>query len=188
MLAQSLHRFTVAEYYRMAETGLLRPDARVELLDGKIIDMPPIGSFHGGSVNRLVELFVKMSDDRWQVSAQNPIRLSNYSEPQPDLALLKRSPDFYAKRHPGPEDVFLVIEVADSSLSTDRNDKLPAYGNSGVPELWIVNLQDKVVEVCREPHYTGYASRQVFRAGQTVSPQAFSDAVIDVSALMLAAG
>ncbi len=177
----------MAEYYRMAETGLLQPDARVELLDGQIIDMPPIGPFHGGSVNRLTELFVKMSRDRWQVSTQNPIRLNNYSEPQPDLALLKRAPDFYANRHPRPEDVFLVIEVADASLATDRDEKVPAYGKAGVPEVWIVNLRDKVVEVCREPHYTGYGSRQIFGAGQTVSPQAFSDARIDVGELMLAA-
>src|SRR5438132_1232928 len=89
MLVQAEHRFSVADYYRMAETGVLKPDARVELLDGKIIDMLPIGPFHGGSVNRLIRLFSKLSNGRWLVSAQNPVHLDEYSEPQPDLMLLK---------------------------------------------------------------------------------------------------
>src|SRR5207247_532886 len=125
MLVRAQHRFSVAEYYRMAETGILHPDARVELLDGKIIDMSPIGPFHGGAVNRLIRLFSQLSNERWLVSAQNPVHLDEYSEPQPDLMLLKPSPDDYTSRHPVPEDVFLLIEVADTTLAYDLEQKLP---------------------------------------------------------------
>src|ERR1017187_9654290 len=108
------HRFNVQEYYRMAETGVLRPDARVELLDGRIIDMSPIGPFHGGLVNRLIRIFGKLSNGRWQASAQNPLRIDDHSEPEPDFMLLKPSADDYTSQHPEPEDVFLLVEVADA--------------------------------------------------------------------------
>src|SRR2546421_7903566 len=100
MLVQAEHRFSVEDYYRMAETGVLKPDARVELLDGKIIDMSPISPLRGGSVNRLIRLFAKLSNGRWLVSPQNPVHLDDYSEPQPDLLLLKPDPDDYMSRHP----------------------------------------------------------------------------------------
>src|SRR5213078_1138150 len=99
MLAPTKHSFSVKEYYRMAETGVLKPDARVELLDGKIIDMSPIGPFHGGITNYLNHFFSGISKGRWMTSIQNPVRLDDYSEPQPDLMLLKPVPDFYRKRH-----------------------------------------------------------------------------------------
>lgn len=184
MLVQAQHRFSVEEYYRMAETGILRPDARVELLDGKIIDMSPIGPFHGGSVNRLIRLFSKLSNGRWLVSAQNPVHLDDYSEPQPDLMLLKPAADDYTSRHPVPEDVFLLIEVADSSLELDREEKLPAYGRAGIREVWILNLSAKTIEVSREPHFTGYGSNQALRAGDKASPLAFPDVVVDVAELL----
>src|ERR1041385_3379705 len=100
MQVQAKHRFNVEEYYRMAETGVLKPDARVELLDGQIIDMEPIGPFHGGSVNRLNRLFNELSRNRWLVTAQNPVHLNEYSEPQPDLMLVKPEPDDYMTTHP----------------------------------------------------------------------------------------
>ena len=128
MLVEAQHRFTVAEYHRMGETGVLKPGTRVELLDGRIIDMSPIGPLHGGSVNRLIRLFSRLSAGRWLVSAQNPVYLDEAFEPQPDLTLLKPVEDDYTSRHPRPEDVDLVIEVADVSLDFDRNEKLPAYG------------------------------------------------------------
>src|SRR5436309_6562326 len=99
MLAPTKHRFSVKEYYRMAETGVLKPDARVELLNGGIIDMSPIGPFHGGVVNRLIGLFTRRRNGRWWVCAQDPVRLDDYSEPEPDLMLLKRNPGSYIRRH-----------------------------------------------------------------------------------------
>jgi hypothetical protein len=178
------HRFTVGQYYRMAETGVLAPDARVELLDGEIIDMSPIGPPHGGITNRLTRFFVRRARGRWLVAVQNPVRLDEHSEPQPDLMLLKPAPDDYTSRHPRPEDVLLLIEVADTSLGYDRNEKLPAYGRAGLPEVWIVNLQDENLELYREPNPAGYASTTVVRPGETACPLAFPDAAVDVAALL----
>src|SRR5260370_26751124 len=110
MLLQAQHRFSVKDYYRMAETGVLRPDARVELLAGRIIDMSPIGPLHGGFVKRLSRLFNLKANGRWTVSTQDQLRLDDFSEPQPDVMLLKPSVDDYTSRHPEPRDVFLLVE------------------------------------------------------------------------------
>jgi hypothetical protein len=178
------HRFSVQAYYRMAETGVLHPDARVELLDGEIIDMSPIGPPHGGVVNRLLRLFARISSARVLVTVQNPVHLDDYSEPQPDLMLLKPAPDDYSTRHPGPEDVLLLIEVAASSLAYDRGTKLPAYGRAGISEVWIVNLEDETIEVYREPNLAGYASTTLLRPGDKARPLAFPDAAVDMADLL----
>ncbi len=185
MLAPAKHRFTVTEYYRMAETGVLKPNARVELLNGEIIDMSPIGPFHGGVVKRLNDLFTRAAQDRWLVVVQDPVRLDNHSEPEPDLMLVRRSPDFYTSRHPEPEDVLLLIEVSDTSLEADRKEKLPAYGHAGIPEVWIVNLNNGTVEIHREPHFSGYGATRVLNAGEKASPQSFPDVTVDVTELLL---
>jgi len=169
MPVQTQHRFSIKDYYRMAETGVLRPDARVELLDGKIIDVSPIGPFHGGVVGRLTRLFSKLSKDRWLVWPQNPLRLDDHSEPEPDVMLIKPAPDDYTLRHPQPADVFLLIEVSDSTLELDQMEKVPAYGRAGVVEVWIVNLQDAVIEVYREAHFAGYGSKTILRAGDQIA-------------------
>lgn len=184
MLAQAQHRFSVEDYYRMAETGVLRPGARVELLEGKIIDLSPIGPFHGGVTTFLTELFAAASKGRWQTRVQNVLRLDDFSEPQPDVVLVKPAKDFYRKRHPQPEDVFLLIEISDSTLETDREEKLPAYGHAGVAEVWIVNLNDLLVEVYREPQFNGYGSKTILRAGDHAKPLAFPDATVDVAELL----
>ena len=184
MLVQAQHRFSVADYYRMAETGVLKPGARFELLDGKIIDMSPIGPFHGGAVNRLIRFFGKMSSGRWLVSAQNPVHLDEYSEPQPDLMLLKPAPDDYTSRHPRPDDVFLLIEVADTTLVYDRDEKLPMYARAGICEVWILNLPARNIEIYREPHFAGYASNLTVKAGEKASPLAFPEVELPVSELL----
>jgi Uma2 family endonuclease len=184
MFVQTKHRFTVKEYYRMAETGVLLPGARVELLNGEIIDMSPIGPFHGGVTDYLTNLFVSAAGRRWQTRVQNPVRLDEHSEPQPDLMLLKPSPNFYRKRHPEPEDVFLLVEVSDSTVESDQADKLPAFGRAGIAEVWIVNLNDLTVEVYREPNFTGYGNKTILRAGQQAAPLAFPDAIVDVAELL----
>ncbi|MGH7972236.1 MAG: Uma2 family endonuclease, partial [Limisphaerales bacterium] len=184
MLVQTKHRFNVKEYYRMAETGVLRPDARVELLNGEIIDMSPIGPFHGGLVKRLSRLFTLQAKGRWTVSTQDPLRLDDHSEPQPDVMLLKPAPDDYTSRHPQPDDVFLLIEVSDTTLDYDRGEKLPAYGRASVAEVWIVNLQNGTFEVYRDPHFTGYGSKAVLRAGEQAKSLAFPDLVVDVAELL----
>jgi len=174
----------VQEYYRMAETGVLRPDARVELLEGRIIDLSPMGPFHGGLVKRLIRIYTQLSQGRWQTAAQDPLRLDDQSEPEPDFLLLKPSPDDYTGRHPQPDDVFLLIEVSDTTLAYDREEKIPAYGRAGIAEVWIVNLNNASLEVYRDPHFTGYGSKTVLGAGDQVAPQAFPDAVVDVSDLL----
>lgn len=168
----------------MAEAGVLKPGARVELLDGKIIDVSPIGPFHGGLVNRINRILGKLANGRWIVSAQNPLRLDEHSEPEPDLMLLKPSPDDYTSAHPRPEDVFLLIEVSDTTLDYDRGEKLPAYGRAGGPEVLILNLPAKTIEVNREPHSTGYGVNKTLRAGDKASPLAFHDVMIDVGELL----
>ena len=168
----------------MAETGVIKPDARVELLDGEIIDMAPIGPFHGGTVNKLQELFMDSRRGRWMVTVQSPVRLGPHSEPQPDLMLLKRSEDAYTSRHPVPEDVFLLIEVADSTVDYDRNIKVPAYGRAGIREVWLVNLPEQVIEIYREPHFTGYASVTKAKPGDTARVHAFPDVSIEVASLL----
>lgn len=172
------------DYYRMAETGVLPPHARVELLNGEIIDMSPIGPFHGGLVNRLVRIFTEHSKSRWLVSAQNPLHLGNDSEPQPDVMLLKIAPDDYASNHPRPDDVFLLVEVSDSTVESDQSEKIPAYGRAGVAEVWIVNLNELTVEVYREAHFTGYGSKMILRPGEQAAPLAFPDAAVDVAELL----
>jgi Uma2 family endonuclease len=184
MPVQTHHRFSVRDYYRMAETGVLRPDARVELLDGKIIDMSPIGPFHGGVANYLNQVFTAAAKGRWLMSVQNPVRMDDYSEPQPDIMLLKPAKDFYRRRHPQPADVFLLIEISDSTLATDQADKIPAYGRAGIPEVWIVNLNELTVEVYREPQFNGYASKTVLQAGAQAKPLAFPDVAVDVAELL----
>jgi Uma2 family endonuclease len=187
MLARSQHRFTVSDYYRMAESGLFAPNDRVELLDGAILDTASVDPFHGGSVNRLARLFNKVADSRWLVSIQGPVHLNDHSEPRPDLMLLQPAREVYTSRHPLAEDVFLLIEVANSSLEMDRAEKLPAYGHAGIPEVWIVNLRDKIIEIYREPHFSGYGSRKILNASEQASPLAFPEIHVDGAALLSAA-
>lgn len=168
----------------MAETGVLKPDARVELLDGQIVDRTPIGPFHGGLVNRLNRFFTSASGGRWLVSVQNPALLDEYSEPQPDLMLLKPAPDDYTSRHPRPDEVLLLIEVADTTLAYDRGEKLSAYGRAGIREVWIINLSERSIEVCRESHYAGYGSITVLRPGDQARPLLFPDVAADVAGLV----
>jgi Uma2 family endonuclease len=178
------HRFRVQDYYRLAETGILRPEVLVELLNGMIYDMPPRGSFHCGLVRRLSRIVNAGANGRWLVSIHHPVRLDDHSEPVPDVALLRPLPSDYSDRHPGPDDVFLLIEVSDIMLGYDRAEKIPAYGRSGIAEVWIVNLNNATVEVYRDPHLTGYGSRTVLEAGDKVAPQAFPDAVVDIAELV----
>jgi len=166
----------------MAETGVLPPDARVELLEGEIIDMSPRGPFHGGVTKFLNAHFAKQSRERYLVSVQDPLHLSDVSEPRPDLMLLKVAPGFYATRHPEPEDVFLLVEVCDTSLDYDRDRKLPLYAPAGVPEVWLVNLAEQSLEIYHDPRAAGYHSSAIRQTGDHAQPRAFPD-VIDVGAL-----
>jgi len=154
-------RFDVDAYYRMAEAGILPPDARVELIEGEIVDMAPIGSGHAGHTNRLNRL-ANAADVREValVAVQVPLRLDRANEPQPDLMLLRPRADDYTSSHPGPADVLLLIEIADSLLAFDRGTKLLLYARHDVREVWIVDLPNRAIEVCREPRGGANASRE----------------------------
>jgi Uma2 family endonuclease len=151
------HRLTVDEYHRMGEAGVLQPDARVELIDGEIVDMAPIGTRHAAAVKRINLLLSQAIGGRAIVSVQDPIRLGTRTEPQPDLALLKPRADFYAGTPPAAADTLLVIEVADTTAAYDRQIKAPLYARHGVPELWIVDLEMEVVRFFRAPQGERYA-------------------------------
>lgn len=184
MKAPALHRFSGEDYHRLAEVGILAPDARVELIEGAIHDMSPIGPPHSGVTIRLNRLFSLRAKGRWIVSVHDAVRLDNYSEPEPDVVLLKPAPDDYTTHHPAPDDVLLLIEVANSSLEFDRGKKLSVYARAEISEVWIVNLEESVIEVYREPHFTGYEKKAVLRAGEKAFPAAFPDMAVDVAELL----
>jgi Uma2 family endonuclease len=157
----SRHRLTVDEYYRMTETGVLDRDARVELIEGEIIDMAPIGTAHASIVSKLDRLLNRAIGDQAIVRVQMPIRLGIRSEPEPDLSLLRPLADFYANQHPDAADIFLIIEVSDSSLRYDREIKAPLYAKHKIPELWIFDIQAKSLGVHRSPVAGAYTDVSV---------------------------
>ncbi len=168
-------KFTVGQYHQMIESGILTDRDRVELLQGEIIEMSPIGMQHAACVDRLNELLIRELGARAIVRVQNPIQLSTRTEPQPDFAILKRRSDFYANGHPQPQDVFALIEVSDTTIEFDRTVKAPLYAKDNIGEVWIVDLNAETVQVYREPSATGYQQVQTFRRGQALSFQAFTD-------------
>ncbi|WP_295442081.1 Uma2 family endonuclease [uncultured Thiodictyon sp.] len=150
------HRYTVADYYRMAEVGILAPDARVELIDGEVIEMPPIGAPHACVVTELQNLLIAAVGGQALVRVQNPVHLGRHDEPQPDLALVTPPASKYRLRHPRPGDCLLLIEVADTTLRFDRDIKLGRYARAGIPEVWLVDLQGRTLTRCHGPGAAGY--------------------------------
>jgi Uma2 family endonuclease len=163
--------FTVTEYYQMAQAGIFSEDDHVELLEGEIIQMSPIGSRHAACVDRLTRLFSERVGRQAIVRVQNPVRLSDYSEPQPDIALLKPRVDFYSSEHPKPEDVLLLVEVCETSADFDRRAKLPLYAQAGIPEVWLIDLAQEQIEVYRAPVAQGYSKTQTLARGQPLRAQ-----------------
>lgn len=177
------YRFSTDEYHRMADAGLFGEDDRVELLDGEVVMMAPIGSRHAACVKWLVAFFTTRLGGTVIVGVQDPMGLSERSEPQPDLTVLRPRPDFYASGHPEPADVLLVVEVADTTVGSDRKVKVPLYAAGGVNEVWLVDLPGRQIHSYREPGPAGY--RQVISsvAGDLLSPLAFPDVSLAVGDL-----
>ncbi len=167
------HRFTTAEYGQMIRAGVLTRDDRVELLDGEIIDMAPIGPEHNSEVDFLSAYCNELSAQEAIVRTQGSIQLDDLSQPQPDIALLRPRKDFYRHKLPGPKDVFLIIEVADSSLLLDRDRKVPLYAKAGIAEMWLVDLVSHEVVVHRQPRGGKYVKVTRHRAGDRIAPLAF---------------
>ena len=179
-------RFTWEEYHRMAETGILGPEDRVELIEGEIIVMTAIGLRHASCVAELTRRLVPAIGDRALLWPQNPVRLPRDTEPQPDIVLLRPRADRYTTSSATPEDVLLLVEVADTSYRFDRRVKLPLYARAGVAEMWIVDLGHDVVEVYRRPSDTGYAESRRVGQGERVAPAALPDVALLIDDAFLA--
>ena len=174
-------QFTVEEYHRMAEVGIFQPDERVELIEGEIIQMAPIGPRHAGCVINATRLFITRLGDRAVVSPQNPVVIQPRSEPQPDLLLLRPRAVSYSREHPIPEDVLLAVEVADTTVRFDRLVKARLYARARIAEFWLFLTADGIVEVYRQPGPEAYASVTAHASGQVVSPLAFPEVGFSVA-------
>jgi len=175
------HRLTVSDYYRMAEVGILKPDARVELIEGEIIDMAPMGSRHADVVSELSSRLVAAVGRDARVRCQLPITLDEYSEPEPDVVVVK--PRRYAARHPAPEDVLLLIEVSDSSLAFDRSVKLPLYARHGIPDVWIVDLSTNQIYAHRDPRDGRYDTATLLEISLSAAIPMLPGSILDLTGL-----
>jgi len=177
----SRHLISVDAFHRMGETGILRPAERVELIDGEIIDMSPIGAMHAAIVDLLARHFGRRAGESIFIRCQNPLRLDDVSEPEPDIAILRPRADFYTTGHPGPADVLLVVEVADTSLAYDLGVKVPLYARHGIPEVWVIDATTRRTRVFREPVGSG-------GAGQSAGSGYAHEASLEADELLSCAG
>ncbi|MBR8827234.1 MAG: Uma2 family endonuclease [Gomphosphaeria aponina SAG 52.96 = DSM 107014] len=177
-------KFTIKDYYKMAESGILTENDRVELIRGEIVQMSPIGFKHAASVRKLAIILTKKIGERALVDTQNPIQLDDNSEPQPDVVLLKPRTDFYEARHPQPADIFLIIEVADTTVKYDRDVKIPLYAEANITEVWLVDINNNCVEMYRKPTAHGYQNMQKFTGEESLSILAFPDIIITVNEII----
>ena len=177
------HRVTVDEYYRMAEDGRLAPDARTELIEGEVIEMPSMGSSHAGTVDRLGYLLGPILGESARIRVQHPIHLDNYSEPQPDLAVVLPRDDFYRSRHPTPADTYLLIEVSQSTLRLDLKVKVPLYARHQVREVWVVDLENNRIHLFRSPQNDAYADVSICEKPGVVALSALPGVTVDLSEL-----
>jgi Uma2 family endonuclease len=177
----TVHNFTVEEYGRMGEAGVFSPGVRVELIEGEIVDMSPIGDRHAACVGWLTRTLTLLLQHVALVWAQNPVRLDNYSEPEPDILVLRPRADFYRNGKPRPEDVLLLIEVSDSTLAFDRKRKVSLYARRRIPEVWIVNLNNDLVEVFADPSGGAYQATATFPRGEEVQSRSLAALRLGVS-------
>jgi Uma2 family endonuclease len=168
-------QFTVADFARMIEAGIFAEDDRVELIDGEVRAMSPIGPRHAAIVKRLNALMSRQVGDRTILSVQDPIQLTDYTEPQPDLAVLRLREDFYVQAHPVPADVLVVVEVAETSLEYDREEKVPRYAQVYIPEVWLLDVERETVTQYTQPDGTCYREEQTFQRGHILVSATVSD-------------
>jgi Uma2 family endonuclease len=179
-----IHKYTAEEYQEMGKAGILTKDDRVELIDGEIVQMPPIGSSHQETVDTVNEMFVFRFAPVARVRIQGPVRFADSSEPEPDIMLLERRTGSYRSSHPQPQNVLLAVEVSDSTLRSDRAVKVPYYAHYGIQEVWLVNLPEDTVDVYRNPEGSSYQEITRLHRGETVSPLAFPDVTLDIGDLL----
>lgn len=186
-IGRETRKFTVEEYFRMVDAGILKSKERVELIEGEILLKAPTGHRHVAGVIRYTRVLINLAANRFSVLIQAPLPLDGNSAPEPDLALLKYRDDDYTGGFPSPEDVLLVIEVADSSLNYDREVKAHIYGRAGIPETWVLNLPGDCIERFTEPGPEGYGQHTVLRRGGKVAPVSLPDVELAVEDLLLPA-
>ncbi|PZO37320.1 MAG: hypothetical protein DCF19_19275 [Pseudanabaena frigida] len=178
-----IHLWTVADYHQMIEAGVLDEDDRVELLEGKIVCMSPQRPFHAASVQRSSRLLFKLLSDRAEIRVQLPIVLGNDSEPEPDIAVVRLDANEYSFRHPETADIYLLIEVADSTINKDRKQKARIYGKNHVLEYWILDLQKRQVYIFRQPEEGTYREELILNSTDSVALQAFPNVAIALEAM-----
>jgi Uma2 family endonuclease len=183
LAAPTRRRFTVDEYHQMAKVGILGEDERVELIDGEIVVMSPIGRKHANRVRRIIRLFSDLTGQAAILDVQNPVELGEHSEPQPDVVLLRPRPDFY-ETPPTAADILLLVEVSDTTAQYDRSEKVPLYARSGVPEVWLADLPQDVLLVYRDPTPDGYRTIRVAQRGEQIAALAFPDRPIAVADIL----
>ncbi len=184
-VAVTTRKFTVDEYHTMIQSGILQEDDRMELLAGEIVEMSPISSRHAAVVDKLAQLMIYRLGENGIVRIQNPVDLGKHSEPQPDIALVKYKKNFYANSLPRPEDIFLLIEVGETSIDSDRQVKLPLYATAGIPEVWLIDLLKDVVERYLEPKGDAYQRTEKYGIGQEIIPESFSQLRLAVKDILL---
>ena len=177
-------RFTVEQYHQMIELGILTDRDRVELLNGEILEIAPVGRRHAACIDRLIELLMVRLASKAIIRTQHPIRLSHDSELQPDITILRLRNESSTTRHPQLEDIVLVIEVSETTLACDREMKIPIYAQGNIPMVWLVDLNAEVVEVFQEPTAQGYLSQQRSQRGQMLMLPNFSDLAIAVDQIL----
>ena len=153
--------FTTEEYHKLAEIGIIKETDRVELINGDIITTTPIKSKHAGMVDLLIEFLIIKLYKKATIKCQNPITIANHTEPEPDIVVAHYKEDSYISAHPSPNEIYVVIEVSDTTLEKDREVKHPLYANAGIPEYWIINLVDRQIEIYRQPKNGEYHFKQI---------------------------
>jgi Uma2 family endonuclease len=184
MTLLEIRRLTVADYHRMAEVGILDPEERVELIEGQIIKMVAKGTAHEAAITRTDLLLRNLLGNQVLLRLQSPIRLDDFSEPEPDIAVVKFDPLFYEDHHPTPDEVYLLIEVADTSLRIDCNIKAPVYARSGILDYWVLDVSDRQLHIFREPSQDSYQSQVILSDDAIISPLAFPNTSIAVRSML----
>lgn len=178
------HLFSISDYDRMAERGLFNEDSRIELIEGEFFDMAPIGSRHASIVSFLASALIKQLSDRAIVRIQDPVRLGDFSVPQPDLVAVEPKTDFYRTRHPEANEILLLIEVSDSTANYDLNTKIPLYAKYAIPECWLIDIDKKTVTRFTEPLENSYKMQHIYHADESVQSIQFDCLSINLGSLL----
>jgi Uma2 family endonuclease len=175
---------TVAEYDRMIEAGIYTENDRIELLNGEIVELMPKGTKHTSANSKIVRFLIRLFDEKLIVRNQDPIVLDDFSEPEPDIVLATWDEKEYAEHHPTPSDILLVMEISDTTLAYDREDKARAYSRNGIQQYLLLNLQNETLEDYREPNADGYGAKRTYRTGEAFNLVAFPEIEIEVKELL----